>query len=153
MEFRSVGGQKKYFKYKDCEAGDVLVQGKYLGTSPSKFGKDNHDFKPAEGPTVCLNSAGHLNYLIENNVQIGDMVQVTYEGTDVLDQGAFKGKEVHKFDVAIAEDGAQMDMGFDAEEIKEVEETVKEAAPKGAKATKKKAASKKSSTVDLSDLD
>jgi len=148
MEFRSVGGQKKYLKYSECEAEDILVQGKYLGTSPNKFGNDNHDFKPAEGPIVCLNSAGHLNYLMENNVQVGDMVQVTYKGKEMLEQGAFKGKESHQFDVAIAEDGSQLDAPIEAESIKAVETAVKK------KATKKKvAASKKNETVDLSDLD
>ena len=135
MEFRSVGGQKKYFKYAECEKGQILVQGKYVGTSPNKFGKDNHDFRPTDGgPTVCLNSAGHLNYLIDNNVQVGDMVQVTYDGKDILDQGAFKGKEVHKFDVAIADSEEQLD----AVAVKEVQDKVE---------------AKSTGTVDLSDLD
>lgn len=139
MEFRSVGGAKKYFKYSECSKGDVLVQGKYLGTSPNKFGKDNHDFKPVDGgPTVCLNSAGHLNYLIESNVMVGDIVQVTYEGTEKLDKGAFKGKDVHKFDLAIAESEGQLEMPIEAESIKKVQDKVEE---------------KSTGTVDLSDLD
>ena len=102
-KFKKVGGPKKYFKYKECEAGQVLVEGVYIGRTPNKFGKENFDFKPEEGPTVSLNHAGQLAYLIENYVREGDTVQVIYEGTAVLEKGAFAGKEVHNFEVNVAE--------------------------------------------------
>lgn len=129
-KFKSVGGPKKYFKYAECKKGELLVEGKFLGRTPNKFGKENFDFKPEEGgPTVCLNHAGQLAYLIENNVREGDLVQVIYDGKGILEKGAFKGKEVHNFQVNIADTGEQL---TPAPEVKD--------APVG-------------TTVDLSNLD
>lgn len=107
-KFKTVGGPKKYYKYKECEKGQVLVEGRYVGTSPNKFGKENHDFKPEDGPTVSLNHAGQLAYLIENFVREGDLCQVIYDGTSKLEKGAFKGKEVHNFIVNVAESNEQL---------------------------------------------
>ena len=106
--FKTVGGPKKYFKYKECEKGQLLVEGKYVGTSPNKFGKENFDFKPEDGPTVSLNHAGQLAYLVENFVREGDLVQVIYDGTSKLEKGAFKGKEVHNFIVNVADSEDQL---------------------------------------------
>lgn len=141
MKFTKVGGSKKYFKYSECEAGQVLVEsGKFLGRSPNKFGKENFDFKPTDGgPIICLNNAGQLNYLIDTHVRVGDTVQVIYEGSDILDKGAFKGKTVHKFEILVAdyEGPTQTELPLDVETIKEVQDV---------KAERK-------SPVDLSDLD
>lgn len=155
-KFNKVGGIKKYFKYKECEPGQVLVTGKYIGRSPNKFGKDNHDFKPEDGgPTVCLNSAGHLNYLLETYCNVGDTVQVIYEGEEILDKGNYAGKASHQFEVLVAEGG-----GAESPEVEEeVEEEVVEAAPVKKKVAKKvakktaKKTTKKKATIDLSDLD
>ena len=107
-KFKTVGGPKKYYKYKECEQGQVLVEGIYMGTTPNKFGKDNFDFKPEDGPTVSLNHAGQLAYLVENFVREGDLVQVIYDGTSTLEKGAFKGKEVHNFIVNVADTNEQL---------------------------------------------
>lgn len=134
--FKRVGGQKKYVKPKDCKAGELIVQGKYLGRSPNKFGNDNFDFRPDDGgPTVCINHAGHLAYIMEENVSIGDTVQVVYKGKEKLENGAFKGKESHQFDVLVAED-----------------DLLKERPVKEEVQTEMKI-SNDSDTVDLSDLD
>ena len=100
-------GMKKYFKLAECEAGQVLVQGIYTGKELNKFNTNNYNFRPEEGPTVSL-SGGHLTYLMENNVKEGDLCQVTYLGTELLDKGAFKGKSSHQFEVAIAESSDQL---------------------------------------------
>jgi len=133
--FRSVGGLKKYYKYNECEKGQLLVEGVFIGTSPNKFGKENFDFRPSEGPVVSLNHAGHLAWIVENHVPVGAEVQVYYEGKEMLDKGQFAGKEVHKFDVKVNEDEAQqLPLGV-PEPIKQTETPV----------TK--------NSVDLSDLD
>jgi len=118
-KFKTVGGPKKYYKYKECEKGQVLVEGRYVGTSPNKFGKENHDFKPEEGPTVSLNHAGQLAYLIENFVRVGDLCQVIYDGTSTLEKGAFKGKEVHNFIVNVADSGEQLNSPVAEEALEE----------------------------------
>jgi len=102
VQFKSVGGQKKYFKYAECEEGQLLVEGKFIGTSPNKFGKENFDFRPEEGPIV----------------REGDTVQVIYDGKGILDKGAFKGKEVHNFKVNVAE-------SLDVESVKKAQDNMK----------------------------
>lgn len=161
---RKVGGPKKYFKYEECKKGQVLVYGKYIGRSPNKFGKENFDFKPVEGgATVCLNHSGHLAYLIETYCNVGDVVQVVYNGKQKLDKGPYKGKESHQFELSVEGDGeTQLEMDFEAEEDQaeeeeEVEEVVEEK-PKKKVAAKKAATTKatvkkNTGSVDLTDLD
>lgn len=135
-KFRSVGGPKKYFKYSECSEGDLLVEGKYIGRSPNKFGNENFDFKPEDGgPTVCLNHAGHLAYLMDNYVSEGDLVQVVYDGKSKLEKGPMKGKEAHSFIINVADSNEQLEgvSGTSPEDHME---------PKGSK-----------KSVDLSDLD
>ena len=78
MAFKKVGGPKKYIKYSEYKSGDVLVEGKYLGTVPNKYNADrpNFEFKTKDGVHVVLNTTGKLNYLIESYVKEGDDVQV-----------------------------------------------------------------------------
>lgn len=98
---------KKYFKLADCEAGQLLVEGIYTGKELNKFNTNNYNFRPEEGPTVSL-SGGHLTFLMENNVKEGQLCQVVYLGTELLEKGAFKGKTSHQFEVAIADSPSQL---------------------------------------------
>lgn len=135
--FRKIGGPKQYFKYSECEKGQVLVEGaKYIGRSPNKFGNENHDFKPLEGgPIICLNSAGQLNWLMENHVVEGDLVRVVYEGKSTIETKghAMEGKEAHSFTVEVAESTEQLD----ASAVKKVQDNMES----------------DNSPVDMSDLD
>ena len=101
FEFASVSGPKKYFKYKECESGDVLVEkGEYMGSGTDKFGNPNHNFKELDSDVVkCLNSAGGLNYAVENHLVEGDVCRVVYKGKTTLETGKFEGKDCHTFDV------------------------------------------------------
>ena len=107
--FNTVSTQKKYYKYKECEEGQVLVTGKYLGTSPNKFNADkpNFDFADEDGTIVCLNSAGHLSWLVNTYLKPGQLCRVTFAGKDTLSKGTFKGKEVNRFELALPE-GAEV---------------------------------------------
>jgi len=116
-KFRKVGGPKKYFKYTECEAGQVLVTGTYLGRTPNKFGKDNFDFEPLDGgPIVCLNHAGQLETRIEQYVDVGDTVRVTFLGKQKIEKGTWAGKEANQFEVEVAE------KELDVEAIKETQD-------------------------------
>jgi len=101
MEFEQIGGPRKYYKYKECKKGDVLVEeGEYLGTTPNKYGKVNYEFKPADGSDIIsLNYSGQLDWVIENNVRIGDTVRVVYNGKILLEKGMYKGKESNQFEI------------------------------------------------------
>ncbi len=88
-------------KYKECQPGQKLVnEGSYLGPYQGKFGVQ-HDFKEKDGEIVCLNSSGHLNYLLETHVATGDLCNIYYKGVVVLNKGTFKGKEAHNFEIEI----------------------------------------------------
>lgn len=104
MGFKSLNQSIKYFKYNECNPEDVLVQeGVYLETFEGKFGHQ-HKFREKEsGQLVVLNSAGHLNYQV-NQLKTGQVVRVIYKGTTVLEKGAMSGKEAHQFDVQVDED-------------------------------------------------
>ena len=125
MEFTKVGAAKyigswKKFK-EENEAGTLIVQGEYLGTVQGTYG-DLYQFEQ-DGQKVVLNYAGHLKYLINEYLEEGDMCQVYYGGTEVLQKGAFAGKETHKFELALAkkekkeepvlDEEAEESIGFD----------------------------------------
>jgi len=121
--FKKVGGAKNYIKYSECEEGQVIAEGEYIGRSDNKFGKQNFDFKGKDGKITCLNHAGGLAYTMENNVVEGDYVRVTYAGKTMLTSGDFKGKEVHNFDVEVAEIPKAVETKkIDTAKIKEVQE-------------------------------
>jgi len=101
FEFTQVGGSKKYFKYKECNEGDVLVpKGEYIGSGTDKFGNPNHDFRDLDsGEITCLNSAGGLNKTIEQNIAEGDICRIIYKGMMTLEKGPMAGKDCHTFEV------------------------------------------------------
>jgi len=114
---------KKYFRYKECKKGQVLIkEGLYIGDSPNQFGRDNHDFKEKDGTVVSLNASGQLDYILQNNVKIGDTVKVVYQGTSTLEKGRYKNKEAHNFEVFV-KPGKQAQA---AEEVEDDEEELDE---------------------------
>lgn len=123
-KFKTVGGPKTYMRYTDCKPGQVLVTGKYIGRSHNKFGKENFDFEPLDGgQTVCLNHAGQLEKRMEENVEVGDIVRITFEGKAKIEKGDWAGKEANQFTVEVAEkdEPVQMEMplneGADAKKV------------------------------------
>lgn len=102
--FRKVAGARKYYKYSECDKGQKLVSaGLYVGPEEGKFGI-NHVFKQEDGQTISLNSAGHLNWLLEDNTTAGKTVcNVYYDGKEMLTKGAMKGKEAHRFELEVRE--------------------------------------------------
>lgn len=100
MALQSVkGGERKYVKYAEAQKGQVLAEGFYMGPSDGRFGIQ-HNIKGVDGTTTVLNSAGHLNYLLEKNIIKGDYIQVVYEGMEVLGENSkYEGKPSHQFDV------------------------------------------------------
>jgi hypothetical protein len=98
MSFQEVGGAKSYVKYSECKAGDIVVEGYFVGSTPSKFGGNNHEFRTESGAIVSLNKSGQLDYCLKH-IEKGDYVRVIFEGKVVLDKGTFKGKEANQFKV------------------------------------------------------
>jgi len=104
MAFKKVETQRTYFKYNECKKGQALVsEGVYTGPEEGRFGIQ-HIFKQKDGKIVCLNSSGHLNWLIDNHGYQGMMCNIHYDGKVLLENGAFKGKEAHNFELEIDEE-------------------------------------------------
>lgn len=114
---------KKYFRYKECRPGQVLIQeGVYIGDSPNQFGRDNHDFKEKDGTIVCLNASGQLDYILQNNVQKGDTVRIVYGGKSTLEKGRYKNKEAHNFEVFVKPGPRANDAAQSEEEEEDLDE-------------------------------
>ncbi len=97
---QEVGSKTNYFKYAECEEGQTLVDKMvYKGESQGRFGRQNNFV--GGGEKTVLNSAGQLNYKLDEFVTEGDTVSVIYDGTEILESGSFKGKSVHNFKVIL----------------------------------------------------
>lgn len=110
MEMLQVGGAKKYHKYSDKNQGDVLIdKGEYIGSVEGKYGVQWKFRNPDTEEITVLNSAGQLNYLMEQYVSEGDVVTVIYDGQHEIPKGAMKGKMAHQFKVLKAKSGSESD--------------------------------------------
>jgi len=96
MAFQEVSTAKKYIKYSECDAGDELVVGWYIGTTDGKFG-EQHNFITETGEHVVLNSAGQLDYFIKTHIQPEDFVKIIFKGKTKLEKGPMAGKEANAF--------------------------------------------------------
>lgn len=98
MEKVQLGGSKKFIKYAECNENDVLVkEGRFLGSYEGTYGIC-WEFD-VNGEITVLNSAGQLNYILENYASEGDVLDVIYEGKKEVPKGAMKGKMAHQFKV------------------------------------------------------
>jgi hypothetical protein len=122
MVIRSVTGSKKYFRYADCEDGEMLIEnGVYLGETEGRYGIQ-HEFRLQDGTVVVLNSAGHLNFQLQHYVKPGQACWVVYSGKGEVPSGPLKGKMFHRFDVQIDDGLPEVEESATvvAEEIKSV---------------------------------
>lgn len=146
MAFRKVAGTTKYYKLNECEEGDVLVEGIYVGEIEGKFGPQSL-FREKNQKVVI--GGRHLMYLLENEASEGDIVRVTYAGQETLTSGKFKGKPVHKFELEVDDEANTDTSDQPAEEEVEEEEVEEEVKPvvKEKKKVAKKPATKKKTKV------
>jgi len=102
MAFQKVGGSRKYFKYSECTPGQKLIEnGLYVGAEEGKYGVQ-HIFNLPSKETAVLNSAGKLNYQLENFATPGKTrCNVTYAGKSKITKGAMAGKDFHDFDTEV----------------------------------------------------
>lgn len=126
------GGRTLYRKWDEWETGDLII-GKFLAQGEDQYQKPNwkmqvedaqfassKESKKYTGQVLTLNSAGQLNKAMEK-VEEGDMIQITYQGTSVIEKGKFKGKDAHLVEVdMVVEDTG--DDEIDEEEEEEIEE-------------------------------
>ena len=119
FNFKKVKGQRFYKKWANYEVGDYVV-GKLIEIGEDQYKnpnyilevietsleKDDKDNSIEEGKNLCLNSNGALNYKMED-VEIGTVIRVEYEGETLLEKGPFKGKMCHTVSLEVA-DGGEM---------------------------------------------
>ncbi len=120
MAFKEVAGNKKYFKYGECEVGQILVEGRFIRDFQGRFGIQ-FEFEHKDGEIHVLNSAGQLNYKMEF-IKPGQVVQVIYKGMITLDKGPMKGKDSHQFEV-LRDDDDEIEESVDGPDEKGVDET------------------------------
>jgi len=111
MAFKKVAATRKYYKYSECEKGQMLIDnGLYVGEEQGKYGIQ-HIFKQQDGQVVVLNSAGQLNWQLENHATPGKTrCNVFYAGKITLEKGAMAGKESHQFELETDDDAPQAEV-------------------------------------------
>lgn len=111
--FQPVSGGIKFISPKslaDAGALGVVLEGIFLEALPNTFDSSKNDFKfeLEDGEIVVINHSGGLAYQM-NRVELGSLVQISYDGKKLLESGPNKGKESHMFSV-------QVDMGEESSE-------------------------------------
>lgn len=109
MAFKKVSGAVKYYRYAECQPGQLLVEGTFLGEREGKYGKE-YEFRDVSGELVVLNKAGHLDWLMKKHAKpLADGVpcQIYYADRNTLTSGKFAGKEAHRFDLYLDEEGGK----------------------------------------------
>lgn len=94
-------GLPKYFDLNATEPGTQLVfMGKYIGESQGKFGPQ-HRFCQLEDNQEVVISGGQLNWRVEQgHIALGDVLDIYYEGKEILESGPYKGKETNNYKFA-----------------------------------------------------
>ena len=112
-------GPRKFRAWADWKLGDVVV-GTYKREVANQFNaaKPNYAIEVEEaffesdkdlasslkGVQLVLNNCGMLDKAIKDNeVQVGEIIQVTYTGKGTIENGPYKGKESHTVQVDIVE--------------------------------------------------
>lgn len=123
------GGPKTFRKWGDWSEGDVII-GTFIGTHTDQYDKvcpiikieeatfaKKAEAKKLAGQNLVLNSAGQLDKAFEDLPE-GSLVQITYNGTSVIEKGKYKGKDAHLIEVDLVEEE-----GAESEEDQDLEET------------------------------
>ena len=119
------GGELVFVKPADLARSGftgIVAEGELLDTLPNRFNEDKVDYKilldssieftgedkdgdaytqrAEAGDTVIVNGAGNLNYLMDKNVAVGSLVQITYQGKNEIQKGKRAGTMAHTFEIA-----------------------------------------------------
>lgn len=130
------GVKTEYRAWKDWEEGDVIIA-KLVGSSPNRKNKskkdwivevieamfaDKKEMKRVVGKTLTLNCAGQLDKGMEQ-AEMGDAVQVTYNGQVEMKGGEYEGQMAHTMEVELVEEeGEESEEDLDEEEEEEEED-------------------------------
>lgn len=86
------------------DVGSPILEGTFIESMPNKYNAQKLDFKfeKEDGGLVILNGAGNLGHNMRL-INIGDYVQVIYNGKQEIKKGNYAGTLAHNFEVLTAE--------------------------------------------------
>lgn len=108
FQYKKVKGTRVYKKWSEWELGDFVV-GKLIEVGEDQFKKANYIVEVIEtsfediqvGSNFCLNANGSLDYRMED-IEVGTVIRVEYEGEGIMEKGPFKDKKFHKVGLEVA---------------------------------------------------
>jgi len=109
MAFVQVGGVP-IVKLDAYEAGEVIIEGVYLGSFETKFNNPAFKFLEKNG-TIRAVACGSMRYKMKE-VEKGMKVRIIYLGKDVMTKGQFNGRPFHDVQVLVDDpsiDGSALD--------------------------------------------
>lgn len=105
MSFKEVATGRKFVKYAECVKGDVIAEGKFVGTSENQYG-ESYEID-SDGIVLALPAAGQLRNIFGKRVGEGSYVRVTYGGMEEIASGKFAGKSAHAFKVEVDDERSE----------------------------------------------
>lgn len=134
---KTLSGVRTEFRaWKEWDEGDVLIC-KLIGTSQNRKNKSKKDWivevveafftdkkaqkKFKEGVKMTLNCAGQLDKGMEQ-VEVGEMVQITYNGQQEMKGGAYAGEMAHLHEVVTVEEDDGSEDSEDEEDDEDLDE-------------------------------
>ena len=86
------------------DIGAPILEGTFVDSMPNKYNAQKLDFKfeKEDGTMIVLNGAGNLGHNMKL-VNVGDYVQVIYNGKQEIKKGNYAGTLAHNFEVLTAE--------------------------------------------------
>lgn len=91
------GGDITYYKASTMAVGQTVI-GKFIKASTDQFDNPCYHLRGIDGKRMVLNYCTSLERAMEN-VSVGDVLDVVYQGTKKLEKGPFAGKDAHRFEV------------------------------------------------------
>ena len=90
--------------HKDGVTGELL-QGTFVDSVPNTLDerKSDYKFELEDGSMVVVNGAGNLGFSMKF-VDVGDFVQINYQGMQEIMKGPQKGRMAHNFTVCKEEE-------------------------------------------------
>jgi len=93
----------EFIRASNLEEG-IVLEGTYVDSMPNPLNNEKLDYKfeLEDGSTKVINGAGNLGFKMKF-INVGDYVQVAYNGKQEIAKGNFKGKLSHNFEVLLGE--------------------------------------------------
>lgn len=87
-------------KLREAGTTGLILEGEYVGPVLNPMSdKNDYKFKTSEGLSI-INNTGSLQARMEQ-VEIGTLVQVHYNGMTEITTGKLKGKSAHQFSILV----------------------------------------------------